>query len=598
MSTNNLKWDLDRIFPGGSTSEQLKTYIETLEIEIKELEKMLTSKETIESFGNVHTFKKILRSIESVTKRLGEISSFVGCLTAQDVSDNHAKLLVGKRNDLAAKYSTIMSKLDEQIKAIPEQAWKELLQDEGLSSLQFVLQERREKAMDKLPLQQEVLLNDLAVDGYHAWGEMYDTIVGKISIDVEIAGQSQSLSVGQAENKLGNPDRSVRENVFNKLEDAWLKDADLFTDTINHLAGFRLQTYKHRGWEQVLKEALEYNRMNETTLTSMWEAISNNKTPFVSYLKRKAELLGIEKMSWYDLDAPVAKSTETISYDQAAEMIEKEFGEFSSEMASFAKYAFDHRWIEAEDRAGKRPGGFCTGFPDSKETRIFMTYSGTASNVSTLAHELGHAYHQHVMDDMELLNQDYAMNVAETASTLAEMILADAAVKQAKNDEEKIALLEDKIQRSVAFFMNIHARFLFETRFYEERKKGMVPTNRLHALMKEAQEEAYCGELDRYNPIFWASKLHFHITDVPFYNFPYTFGYLFSLGIYAHAQEHKAEFEEFYKAILKDTGRMRVEDLATKHLKVDLGSLDFWEKGIQLCIADVEEFLKLTESRL
>ncbi|QDP40002.1 M3 family oligoendopeptidase [Radiobacillus deserti] len=598
MSTYNMKWDLETIFPGGSKSEELTSYIHTLETELSNLEASLASEETVKTFGTPQVFRTILDKVETITKRLGEISSFVGCLTAQDVSDHHAKLLVGKRNELAARFSAAMSAVDEQMKAISSEEWNHLMEDSDFVSVAFVLNERRQKAMEKLPLQQEVLLNDLAVDGYHAWEEMYDTIVAKISINVDIEGKSQSLSVGQAENKLSHPDRKVRQTVFQHMEQAWMEQADLFTETLNHLAGFRLQTYKHRGWDHVLKEPLEYNRMDENTLSSMWEAISNQKTPFVSYLKRKAELLGIEKMSWFDLDAPVAESTETISYDQAAEIIVKEFGQYSSEMASFAQHAFDQRWIEAEDRSGKRPGGFCTGFPDSKETRIFMTYSGTASNVSTLAHELGHAYHQYVMDDMELLNQDYAMNVAETASTLAEMILADAAVKNAKNDEEKIALLEDKIQRSVAFFMNIHARFLFETRFYEERKKGIVPTDRLHTLMKEAQEEAYCGELDRYNPVFWASKLHFHITDVPFYNFPYTFGYLFSLGIYAHAQENKEEFEEFYKAILKDTGRMKVEDLASKHLHVDLGSLDFWEKGIQLCIADVEEFIKLTESRL
>ncbi|PJN85883.1 M3 family metallopeptidase, partial [Bacillus velezensis] len=239
--------------------------------------------------------------------------------------------------------------------------------------------------------------------------------------------------------------------------------------------------------------------------------------------------------------------------------------------------------------------GFCTSFPDSGESRIFMTFSGSASNVSTLAHELGHAFHQEAMLQVRQLNRAYAMNVAETASTFAEMIVADAALKQAETKDEKLFLLEDKIQRSVAMFMNIHARFLFETRFYEERKQGVVPAEKLNELMEAAQKEAFCDSLGEYHPHFWASKLHFHITGVPFYNFPYTFGYLFSLGIYARALREKADFEEKYIALLCDTASMTVEDLAMKHLGADLTERSFWEDAVRLAVQDVQEFLELTE---
>ena len=225
-----------------------------------------------------------------------------------------------------------------------------------------------------------------------------------------------------------------------------------------------------------------------------------------------------------------------------------------------------------------------------------MTYSGTPSNVSTLAHELGHAFHSYAMRDVHPLNRSYAMNVAETASTFAEMVVADASVKEAVSEEEKLVLLEDKIQRSVALLMNIHARFLFETRFYEERKQGYVSAERLNELMAEAQREAYGEALSEYHPGFWASKLHFYITDVPFYNFPYTFGYLFSLGIYAKAQTEPEGFEAKYMALLRDTGSMKVEDLARKHLGADLTKRDFWEEAVMTCIRDVEEFLELTDA--
>jgi oligoendopeptidase F len=198
------------------------------------------------------------------------------------------------------------------------------------------------------------------------------------------------------------------------------------------------------------------------------------------------------------------------------------------------------------------------------------------------------------MNDLEPLNQRYAMIVAETASTFAEMIVANAAVKSAETEEERLALLEDKVQRSVALFMNIHARFIFEKSFYEERKQGLVSQSRLNELMEKAQKEAYHDSLGTYHPTFWGSKLHFHITGVPFYNFPYTFGYLFSLGIYARALEEGSAFEEKYIALLRDTGRMNVEELAQKHLGVDLTKPEFWEQAIGLSVQDVHDFLKMT----
>ncbi|WP_404459081.1 M3 family oligoendopeptidase [Oceanobacillus kapialis] len=595
QQTYNPTWDLDVIFPGGSDSEAFRTYLK----EIEQAKEEFAIK--VEAFKPEHEEVKaeqlieIVNHLERVSKKLREASAFISCLSAQDVTDEKASLLVGKRSDLRAEMEAVNSKFVQKLVQVDDATWDSLLQHEGLKELAFVLNEYREKAKELLSVDQEVLINDLAVDGYHGWSQMYDTIVGKMKVEVEEEDGVKSLSVGQASNKLGDPNRDVRKTVFHKLGDAWKEQSALFGQTLNHLAGFRLQTYKHRNWDHVLKEPLQINRMKQETLDAMWTAITHNKQHFVKYLDKKAELLGLDKLSMYDIGAPITDSVKKSTYTEASKFIVEHFNNFSPKMADFAQMAFDKRWIEAEDRAGKRPGGFCTSFPESEQTRIFMTFSGTSSNIATLAHELGHAYHQHVMNDVNGLNQRYAMNVAETASTFAEMIVADASVKNAQNKEEKIALLEDKIQRSVAFFMNIHARFIFENRFYEERKEGLVSVDRLNEIMVEAQKEAYQNALDEYDPNFWSSKLHFHITGVPFYNFPYTFGYLFSLGIYAAAKDQGNSFEDAYIALLRDTGRMNVEDLAMKHMNVDLTKPDFWEAAIQLCVNDVEEFIELTQ---
>lgn len=594
QKTYDPTWDLDILFPGGSESKAFHTYLSDIEKEIVKLTAEVDSYSPEQPNG-MTGLENIVEHMEKITKKAREAFAFISCLSAQDVNDTKASLLVGKRSEIKAKLDAIQTNLEQKFIQIDEAAWSDMLKSDALQEVSFVLNENRERAEERLSVDEEVLINDLEVDGYHGWGQMYDTIVGDMQVELEEHGKTNVYSVGQAANKIVNPDRNIRKHVFSQISKAWKENADLFGQTLNHLAGFRLQKYRHRGWDDVLKEPLAINRMQKETLDAMWTAITNNKQYFVEFLNKKAELLGIEKLSMYDISAPVSESVKKMPYTQGADFIIEQFGKFSPKMADFAKMAFEKRWIEAEDRAGKRPGGFCTSFPDSEQTRIFMTYSGTSSNIATLAHELGHAYHQHVMNDVNGLNQRYAMNVAETASTFAEMIVADAAVKNARNAEEKLALLEDKIQRSVAFFMNIHARFLFETWFYEERKQGLVPVDRLNELMVEAQKEAYCDALEEYDENFWSSKLHFHITGVPFYNFPYTFGYLFSLGIYAAAKEQGNDFEDDYIALLRDTGKMNVEELADKHLHVDLTKPEFWESALKLCIADVKEFLTLAD---
>lgn len=591
----SLVWDLDVFFPGGSSSAEFALFLERTETEVEQLRQAVqTAADRGEALG-ADALSGLVGLMQSITLMLREADSFAGCLAAENQHDKKAVQLNGQIASVGAAFASVLTRFDQLLRQIPDSAWSALLEAEPFRSIAFPLDERRQLAKEKLSPEQESLIGDLAVDGYHGWGEAYNTAVGKFSIAFEDGGEIVQLSAGQAANKLHSPDRDVRTRLFSQWEKAWGDSADYAADALNRLAGFRIQTYKHRGWDSILKEPLDINRMSENTLQVMWDVIDRNKAPFVEYLRRKADMFGLDALSWHDVDAPVGQTVKEVTYDEAAAMIVEQFRKFSPKMADFAEMAFENRWIEAEDRPGKRPGGFCTSFPIKGQTRIFMTYANTASNVATLAHELGHAYHQHVMNDMPALAQEYAMNVAETASTFAEMIVADAAVKQASSEEERLTLIEDKIQRSVAFFMNIHARFLFETEFYERRKKGLVGADELNELMTNAQKRAFKDALGEYHPHFWASKLHFYITGVPFYNFPYTFGYLFSSGIYAVAQREGSGFEDKYIALLRDTGSMTVEELARKHLGVDLTKPDFWQSAVDLAVEDVTQFLEMTK---
>ncbi|TLS53345.1 M3 family oligoendopeptidase [Paenibacillus antri] len=586
-------WDLDVIFPGGSDSPEFAEFLRALEQDIDGFGERVRLAADAKPPG-AEALESLTGELESLQARLIEAEAFASCLASANQKDKKAVALGSAIRSLAAAFESRLTRFDLVLTATPQDAWDEWMRRPTLAPVAFPLTERRAQALEKMSPELETLLNDLAVDGYHGWSELYDTTVSLLEVPFqEENGDTTMLSAGQAQNKLYHPSKEVRDRTFVAWENAWEKHADYCAQALNHLGGFRLQTYKHRGWDSVHKEPLDLNRMSPETLGSMWSAIERNRSFLLDYFAKKAELLGIDKLGWTDLDAPIGKAGEKIGFDDGAALIVDQFRRFGPKLADFAAMTFRDRWIEAEDRPGKRPGGFCTSFPLKKQSRIFMTYEGSMTNVSTLAHELGHGFHTHVMYDQPQLTQNYAMGVAETASTFAEMIVSDATIRNASDRETKLALLDDKIQRSVAFLMNIHARFLFETNFYEERKRGTVGAERLNALMVDAQKQAFHDSLASYHPHFWASKLHFYITEVPFYNFPYTFGYLFSTGIYATASGEGANFEDRYVALLQDTGRMSVESLAKKHLNVDLTKPDFWERSVALMKKDVEDFLAL-----
>ncbi|PIC96943.1 oligoendopeptidase [Sporosarcina sp. P26b] len=593
-------WDLETIFAGGTQSEEVQTKLSAVKEDIVVYADQLKAW-NYEPANGASTLAELLKQQEVIGKGLGQVGTFINMWRDAFMDDAHASVVKGQVMELGSEIQQLSTIFTKKLVAISDENWGSLLQDDMLHEISFALNEIREEGKRLLSEDEEKLIAKLNKDGLAAWSDLYNTVGSTMTVPfTDKDGDTTDLSIGQAMNKMyADPDPQVRADLFDSWEKTWSTNGPIFADILNHLAGYRLTLQEVHGRTGHLEEPLEYNRMSEETLSAMWSAVDAQKQTFIDYLGQKADLFGVEKLGWQDVAAPVAvgetKPTR-FTYDEACDFIIENFASFGPKLTAFTKHALENRWVEAEDRSNKRPGGYCTSLPEFKESRIFMTFTGSPSDTSTLAHELGHAFHSHVMKDLPELNQGYAMNVAETASTFAETIIADATVKNAASDEEKISLLANKLEGATAMFLNIRARFIFEDKFYTERANGIVSETRLNELMVEAQKEAFGDSLSSYHPHFWAAKLHFFIDSVPFYNFPYTFGYLFSLGIYAEYLKQPEGFEEKYIALLQDTGSMKVEDLAKKHLDVDITKEDFWAAGIALVAKDVEEFVELTDA--
>lgn len=572
------QWQLDSLFHGtGSSYDQIDAGLDTLATKIKNFKWHLPDAFT---------------PYQTLISELQESGTLILCLTSQDVTDERARELEAKHASLSGDFEALNLELDRLLLAMSESEFQSMLKK--VEEISFPIKERKKLAEQKMSLEKELLVNELSISGHEAFTTLYYSVIGQLEFPV--AGEKLNLS--RLENLFDSTDHDLRAAAVKSMDEVLTKHKSIFGQILNNIVDYRLRLFKARGWNDVLHESLFDNKMTEKTLNTMWQAVSKNKKPLTRYMDQKAKLLGLKKLKWSDLGAPLGNADETkIPWEKGCSDIVSQFAKFSPKMAEYAKHALQKGWVDAAPSHTKRAGGFCTGAPLLKESRILMTYMDTFGSLSTLAHELGHGFHSHVLKDRPPLVQDYPMNIAEAASTMCEMIVNDSALKNASSPKEKLILLDDKIGRYVAFNMDLHSRFLFDKAFHEERKDHFVSTDRANELMVEAQKIGFADHLEDYLPCFWSYKMHFYFTDVTFYNWTYTFGYLFSLGTYAHLLKI-GDFEKRYIALLRDSGSMMIEELAKKHLDVDLTRIDFWQNAMDILNRDIEEFLILSEKNL
>lgn len=543
---------------------------------------------------------RLLVQWEKLVSDCEHMNSYLLCLRSADGRDQQVGQELASLQSDGSRMRQLEVSLGEQLKGLSEAQLEELLQDAQLKDLDFYLKRLRQRALWQMTGELENLSADLDVDGMSAWGRLYDQVAGRLEFQYQNAqGESIRQPMSMKVSLLEDPDPKVRKSVLEGSNRAWQGVEDVAAACLNAISGTRLTLYKRRGIPHFLDPALFDAAIERETLDSMLGAIAQRYELPRSFLRLKARILGVPKLGFQDLSAPLPELDNTkIAWEQAGKMLVEETRAAYPEFSQFCQQSLTDKWVDWTPREGKRPGGFCTGSSRVRESRIFMTYHGAFGDLMTLTHEFGHAWHSHVMNHERPLNTLYPMTLAETASTFAENLLLDALLRSpATTREQRLKLLDSRLEQASAFLLNIPSRFLFEKSFYEERAEGEVSVDRLKELMLNAQKEAYgdCLDHEQLDAYFWASKLHFYITEVSFYNFPYSFGYLFSLGVYAQAQKRGEAFLPTYERLLQATGRRTAEQCARENLQVELNQPQFWLDSLALVEQDMRQFEELVK---
>ena len=570
---------------------------------LKELYPSFESEEFQRDFERFSNFREVFNgltledNLESIKAAIAALEEF-SVLSSRLGNYINLTLTANTTDETANKYRTLFGNAYAALNSAYTKVYKfigsvetDITSDENLKDYEFYFAEAKQQYKHLLSDELEDVIAKFSISGGDGWEQLFEAMTS--GVEGEFKGEKVTLS--EIRNMAYDADAAVRKEAY----ETELK----MYDTIKEPIAFALNNIKQqvltetslRGFESPLAQTLEASRMSRKTLDALLEAIREYLPQFRAYLKHKAALLGHENgLPFYDLFAPIGESSRRFTIEESKEFLLENFKGFSEDLAQMTKEAYENNYIDFLPRKGKVGGAFCSNLPFIKQSRILTNFSGSLSDVVTIAHELGHAYHGLHIENHRVLNQEYSMPVAETASTFNENIVMNTVISEA-SDAEKVALLESQLQDTTQIIVDIYSRYLFEASVFENREKSFMFSKDLEQLMLDAQKEAYGDGLDpdAMHPYMWACKPHYYSSGLSFYNFPYAFGGLFSKGLYAIYQEQPEGFVEKYQELLRATTVTSAEDTA-KVLGVDVTDSAFWKKALAQVADNIEQFIALT----
>ena len=463
--------------------------------------------------------------------------------------------------------------------------------DDNLRDYTFLFENMADSARYLLPGIGEAVMAKMSLSGTDAWAEMQNYLTS--TVPVTYRGETTNLSA--IRNLAGDPDPQVRKDAYEAEIACYDRIKDAVAYALNSIKLETISDCQLRGYESPLHRTVKQNDMQMETLEAMLSAMDEYAPKFWQYLKAKGRKLGHENgLPWYDLFAPMGKSSTKFTAREARDYLVALFGEFDAELSEMVARAFDEAWIDFYPRDGKSGGAFCADVNHLKESRILTNFDGTFSAVVTLAHELGHAFHNQCIFTHRPLNQGYSMPLAETASTFNECVVMASAIAKAADKDEQIALIESQLLDATQIIIDIYSRFRFEKSVFDNREEMFMNADDLCEKMIAAQKESYGDGLDHnvLHPYMWICKSHYY--GPTYYNFPYAFGGLFARGLYAQYEKEGTAFVPKYKKLLNTTPIAKAENVA-KVADIDLTDKDFWRGALQTIADQIDLLIKLWE---
>lgn len=545
----------------------------------------------------VSKLENYIRELQKFSAYIEKLGSFIN-LTISVESKNTEALkysdILDQKLSLLAVFDTKMSKWISEIENIDSIIGESKL----LNEHEFFIKEIVRKSKHILSENEESIIAQMKNNGSTAWSKYKDLLISNHKVEIEIDGELKKLPLTVVLNMAYGSSKEERKKAYDAEIESYKSVEDGVAAALNAIKGEVITVCKLRGYESPLEMTLENSRMDKGYLDAMLNAMKESLPVFRKYLKRKAELLGYKNgLPFYELYAPVAEADMKYSYEEGKAFVEKNFRSFSDHLGDFAKKACDNNWIDVYPREGKVGGAFCSGLHSIGESRFMLNYGGNLGDAITMAHELGHGFHGECLRNESILNADYPMPIAETASTFCETIVKKAAIKEATPDEA-FAILENEISDCTQVIVDIYSRFLFESELFERRKESSLTAEELKEVMLKAQKEAYGDGLDEnyLHPYMWTWKPHYYDAEFNFYNFPYAFGLLFAKGLYAEYLKRGSDFKEQYEKLLSVTGKNKISDV-TKIMGIDIHDINFWRGSLKIIEEDINTFLKLSYER-
>ncbi|HAH00880.1 MAG TPA: oligoendopeptidase F [Ktedonobacter sp.] len=589
-------WDMTVVYPSMESQEFARGYSSVVQ-DIDELAHLFDTRHiegqmTAQLSGEtIKTFEIIIERFNAVLEATSTLSTYIMCFITTNTHDSLAQAKMSELQKSLVTLKQLGTRLTAWIGSLDVDA----LIDRSTVAREhaYMLRKAKLRAAHLMTPAEEALASELNVSSGTAWSKLHSDVTSQLRVPVKVDGQIQELPMSVVRNMADEADRDVRRSAYEAELAGWKEAAVPLAAALNSIKGEVNVLARKRGWQSPLEASLFNSNIDRATLDAMLTAARESFPDFRRYLHAKARALGLSRLAWYDLFAPVGKSDKIWEYDEAARFIVEQFGTYSSRLSGFAARAFREQWIDAEPRAGKVDGAYCTPLRKD-ESRVFANYKPSYGGVSTLAHELGHGYHNLNLAHRTMLQQDTPMTLAETASIFCETIIREATLRKA-DKQEQIMILEASLQGSCQVVVDITSRFLFEQRVFEARQQRELSIDELNNVMLEAQRETYGDGLDEslLHPYMWAMKPHYYSTESSFYNYPYMFGLLFGLGLYAQYQQDPEKFKQGYDDLLSSTGLADAATLAAQ-FGIDIRSADFWRASLNIVRGDIDRFEELT----